>query len=165
MVQAPEAWPWSSYRAHTGQADAPAWLASQELWGYLLGRDASSAADEALAQRLYASLVDAGRGQALWDEALNRQIYLGDDGFVGRMLDAAQPAGRRSTPVPKVQRSAVRTLAQWLADGHSREEALLRAHRESGLTMTAIAKELGLTIGRVSQLIARAERAANGAKR
>ena len=41
--------------------------------------------------------------------------------------------------------------------GGSREEALLRAHTESGLTMSAIAKELGLSVSRVSRLIARAE--------
>ena len=47
--------------------------------------------------------------------------------------------------------------AQWLSTCDSREEALLRAHTESGLTMSAIAKELGLSVSRVSRLIARAE--------
>jgi len=35
---------------------------------------------------------------------------------------------------------------------------LRRAYSESGLTMTALATEIGLTVARVSQLIARAER-------
>jgi putative transposase len=37
---------------------------------------------------------------------------------------------------------------------------LRRAYTDSGLTMTAMAAELGLTVARVSQLIARAEREA-----
>lgn len=161
MVAAAGDWPWSSYRAHTGQAAAPAWLGSHELWGYLLGRDAESPADCAQAQRAYAELVAAGQGATLWD-GLNRQIYLGDDQFVDRMLEVALPSAKRSAPVPKVQRSATRSLAEWLVCCDTREEALRRAYTESGLSMTAMAAELGLTLGRVSQLIAKAERKAAG---
>lgn len=100
-----------------------------------------------------------GQGVALWAEHLNRQIYLGDDAFVGRMLDAALPSAKRSAPVPKPQRSSPLSLADWLACTGSREEALLKAHTQSSLTMTALAAELGLTVARVSQLIQRAERA------
>ena len=165
MVAQAGDWPWSSYRAHTGRAQGPAWLDSGELWGYLLGRDALTDADRALAQQRYAELVAAGVGQALWADGLNRQIYLGDDEFVGRMLQAALPTAQRSTQVPKVQRSSTRSLAEWLAQCDSREEALRRAYRESGLTMTTMAAELGLTVARVSQLIARAEqRLAEAAK-
>lgn len=158
MVAQPGDWPWSSYRAHVGDAQGPGWLGSGELWGYLLGCDALTDADRALAQRRYAELVASGAGVALWTEGLNRQIYLGDDAFVGRMLQSALPTAQRSAQVPKVQRSSTRSLAEWLAQCGSREEALHRAYTESGLTMTTMAAELGLTIARVSQLIARAER-------
>jgi len=50
-----------------------------------------------------------------------------------------------------------RSLAQWLSACNSREEALFRAHTESALTMSAIAKELGLSVSRISRFIARAE--------
>jgi putative transposase len=158
MVNCAGDWPWSSYRAHVGQADAPAWLGSSELGGYLLGRDVETAADRVQAQRAYAELVATGHGIALWDESLNRQIYLGDDQFVGRMLEVALPSAKRSAPVPKIQRSSTRSLVEWLACCDTREEALRRAYTESGLSMSAIAAELGLTVGRISQLIARAER-------
>lgn len=158
MVAAPADWPWSSYRVNTGQAATLAWLGSEALWEYLLGRELATVRDARDAQRLYAELVAAGRGVALWDEGLNRQIYLGDDQFVGRMLDAALPSAKRSVTVPKPQRSSTKRLADWLAECSSREEALHRAYTESGLTMTAMAAELGLTVARVSQLIARAER-------
>lgn len=158
MVAAPGDWAWSSYRAHVGLAAAPAWLDSAGLLGYLLGRDVASSADCVEAQRAYAELVAAGQGLDLWAGALNRQIYLGDDEFVVRMLDAAAPPAKLSRFIPKAQRSSPQTLAQWLAQCSTRDEALRRAYCESGLTMTALAAEIGLTVARVSQLIARAER-------
>ncbi|WP_457443529.1 transposase [Roseateles sp. P5_E4] len=158
MVAGPADWPWSSYRAHVGQAASSAWLDTPGLHGYLLGQDPASPADVKRAQRLYAELVVAGQGVPLWDEGLNRQIYLGDDEFVQRMLDAAAPSARRSPEVPKPQRHVPRTLEQWLKQCASREEALRRAHTESGLSMTALAAKLGVSVARVSQLIARAER-------
>jgi putative transposase len=45
MVAAPLDWPWSSYAAHVLQADTPAWLDSDGLHGYLLGRPVRSEAD------------------------------------------------------------------------------------------------------------------------
>lgn len=158
MVTAPGDWPWSSYRAHVGQAASPAWLDSAGLYGYLLGRDVACVADCTQARRAYVELVAAGQGVDLWDAALNRQIYLGDDDFVVRMLDAAAPSAKLSRPVPKAQRSSPKTLVHWLAQCPNRDEALRRAYTESGLTMTALANEIGLTVARVSQLIARAER-------
>ncbi len=161
MVAAVGEWPWSSYRAHVGLADVPTWLGSAELQGYLLGRDVESAADRAAAARAYAVLVSAGLGVNLWEGGLNRQIFLGDDEFVQKMQDAATPPAKRSRATPKAQRSAPKTLARWLKRCESREEALYRAYTESGLTMTAMAAEMGLTVARVSQLIARAERLEN----
>lgn len=155
-------WPWSSYRAHVGLAQPPEWLGSHELRSHLLGREVESPADLARSARAYAELVAAGRDAKLWSEGLNRQIYLGDDDFVQRMQDAAAPGRKRSPAVPKVQRGLPRTLKQWLARSASREKALLKAHSVSGLTMTSLAAELGLTPARVGQLIARAERRDQG---
>ena len=70
----------------------------------------------------------------------------------------ADSRARQSVDVPKAQRRSPRTLAQWLACCPSRGEALRRAHAESGLSMTDMAKALGLSVARVSQLIAKAER-------
>ncbi|MGH8864495.1 MAG: hypothetical protein ACREVZ_07600 [Burkholderiales bacterium] len=55
------------------------------------------------------------------------------------------------------QRRTTRSLAQWLSACASRDEALFRAHKECALTMSAIARELRLSVSRVSRLIARAE--------
>ena len=61
IVDAPGAWPWSSYGAHVGGADTPPWLDSEGLHGYLLGHPARTAADVRRARQLYAQLVAAGR--------------------------------------------------------------------------------------------------------
>ena len=78
MVDAPQAWPWSSCRAHVGEAGAPAWLDTEGLHGHLLGQPVHTAGDTRRAARRYAHLVAAARDVRLWDSALNKQICLGD---------------------------------------------------------------------------------------
>jgi REP element-mobilizing transposase RayT/DNA-directed RNA polymerase specialized sigma24 family protein len=159
MVKKPQAWAWSSYRAHGGLEDSPAWLDTDGLHGYLLGRAPVSASDRRRAASRYARLVAEARDVRLWDEALRQQIYLGDEAFVERMQKLADPQRTAAREIPKAQRRTMRSLAQWLSTCDSREEALFRAHTESALTMSAIAKEIGLSVSRVSRLIARAEEA------
>jgi len=88
-----------------------------------------------------------------------QQIYLGDEGFVERMQALAEPRNNTDRDIPRVQRRKSRTLAQRLASCQNREEALYRAHTEGALSMSAIARELGLSVSRIRRLIARAERA------
>ena len=161
MVTAPQDWAWSSYRAHVGLAPLAPWLDTLGLLGYLLGRDAEKPADHRVAARRYAALVTEGHGVDLWAKGLNRQIYLGGDEFVTRMQNQADALAKRNRSVPKAQRVAPKTLAHWLRVSGSREQALHCAHVESGITMTALAAELGLTVARVSQLIAREEAKTN----
>lgn len=157
MVRKPGSWAWSSYRAHVGRAPVPAWLDTLGLHGYLLGRPAKSAADQRRAADRYARLVASVPDATLWDSALRQQIYLGDEGFVERMQALAEPRNSTDHDIPKVQRRKSHTLAQWLASCENREEALYRAHTAGAISMTAIARELGLSVSRVSRLIARAE--------
>ena len=159
LVDAPAQWPWSSYRAHVGQAPTPQWLDTAGLHGYLLGQPPRSAADGRRAARRYAALVDAGRDVRLWDQALRQQIYLGDEAFVERMQALADPQQIAARDVPRLQRSKPFTLGKWLSTTEDRGEALLRAHTQSGISMTAIADEMGLSVSYVSRLIARAEAA------
>jgi DNA-directed RNA polymerase specialized sigma24 family protein len=160
VVATTGAWPWSSYRAHVGDAESPEWLDTAGLHAYLLGRPAVSAADHRRAARRYAELVASAPAGSPWEQGLNRQIYLGDARFVAAMQALAESRRRASAEVPRAQRNAPRDLRHWLASQPTREAALLHAHRDGGLSMTAIARELGLSVARVSQLIARAERAA-----
>jgi DNA-binding MarR family transcriptional regulator len=59
--------------------------------------------------------------------------------------------------VPRAQRARRRTLEQWIAQSATRAEGLRQAYREGGMTMTAIATDLDLSVSRVSRLIAVAE--------
>ena len=93
----------------------------------------------------------------MWDQALRQQIYLGDDAFVERMQARAEPASLSNDEILLAHRCKPRTLAHWLANCRTRDEALRRAHLESGMSMSAIAIEMNLSVSRVSRLISRAE--------
>ena len=93
------------------------------------------------------------------DDDVRQQIYLGDEAFVERMQALAEPRNSTDSDIPKIQRRKSRTLAQWLQSCQNREQALYNTHAHSAMTMSAIARELGLSISRVSRLSARAEEA------
>ncbi len=164
LVRKAAAWPWSSYQAHVGTVETPPWLDSDGLHGHLLQRPPRSPADRLRAARVYADLVASAQDQPLWDSALRQQIYLGDEGFVERMQALAEPHKALAREIPKAQRRKDLSLAQWLQSCEAREEALYRAHTEGGLSMSAMARELGLSVSRVSRLIGRAEAARDEAK-
>lgn len=157
MVRDPASWAWSSYRAHVGRAPVPAWLDTPALHGFLLGRPEKTGLDRRRAADRYARLVAAVPEANLWDHALRQQIYLGDEGFIERMQDLVEPSKSIDAEIPKAQRQKVRPLAHWLASCESREDGLYQAHTAGAISMTAIAKELGLSVSRVSRLIARVE--------
>lgn len=162
MASDPLRWPWSSYAAHVGHAPTPAWLDSDGLHGHVLGRAVRGAADRRRAGRDCARHVADGVGRSLWDTALRQQIYLGDEAFVEktqRHADRRASAPVASSEVPKTQRLTPGTLRQCLAAASTRESALLMAYRDHGISMSAIAAELGLSVSRLSRLIAHAERA------
>ena len=158
MVKAPQDWAWSSLRTHMGLEGAPDWLDTAAVASALLGREAGTDVLRRLAATRYAALVAATPDGSLWDRSLQRQVFLGGDDFIQQVQALAPQASLRSASVPRPQRTRPGTLGQWLQASASREEALARAHVEGGMTMTAIAAELGLSVGRVSQLIGRAKR-------
>jgi len=53
---------------------------------------------------------------------------------------------------------SARSLKPWLDSRDNREDALYRAYTKSALSMTAMARELRLSVSRVSRLIAQTER-------
>jgi putative transposase len=143
-------WSGSSFRALAGLEAAPDWLDVDGLHSHLLGRPVATAAQHRLAGDRYARLVASEPGLQLWPGRLREQIFLGDADFAARMRAAAQAP----------RRSARASWADWLkrADG-IREQALWLAHTEGGMAMTDLAGQLGLSVSRISRLIAAAERA------
>ncbi len=152
-------WPWSSFAAHAGLAPTPKWLDSDGLHGYVLGRQVKSTADQKQAARAYIGLVQK-KGEedaSLWSIGLRQQVFLGDENFVARMQALARPEQRNAIEVPMLQRQRPATLQDCLRMFPDRNEALLHAYQDCGVTMTAIARELGLSLSRVSRLIRREE--------
>lgn len=143
-------WAGSGFRALAALAPAPDWLDVDGLHAHLLGRPATTAAQHARAGARYAQQVDGEPAPDLLPGLVREQVFLGDAAFARRMR-AAAVAPRR------VARAG---WADWLrrADG-IREQALWLAHTEGGVAMTELAAQLGLSVSRVSRLIAAAERA------
>ena len=143
-------WRWHSLPAHLGAAESPCWLDTDGLYGHLLGRPPQQLADRRRAAERYARLLAAEPDLDIWQH-LRRQIYLGDEAFV-----SAQSVRRGGAT--RTQRRLPRALAAMPESGPARAEALYRAHTEAGVSMTALAAELGLSVSRVSRLIAAHER-------
>ncbi len=85
MVDRPDQWKWSSYRAHVGTARQPAWLDSAFVRSVVGDIPCLDERNSELACRRYAEWVWDGRGVRLWEVALKDGQYLGDDGFVARV--------------------------------------------------------------------------------
>lgn len=122
-----------------------------------MGQAPADDAQQMEAAKRYAECVATAPVISLWETALRQQIYLGDAAFVDRMQLQVEPPRAAARDIPRTQRGKPLTLGQWLTRCESRDEALYRAHVESGLSMSAIAAALGLSVSRVSRLIARGE--------
>jgi REP element-mobilizing transposase RayT len=157
MVPHPADWPWSSYQAHVGSQLPQAWLDTPSVHGYLLGRDVATSRDAKRAALRYERLVEQGKDVNLWDDALKQQIYLGDETFVVRMQALLEPERVRSAEVPRTQRRSKPGSIQAYLKAYERNEAMMRACREGGHTLSAIAREVGLSVSRISRIIAAGE--------
>ena len=158
MVAQPGDWLWSSCLAHTGRQPTPPWLDTPGLHRFILGRDVNTARDHRAAAARYAKWVAAAPEVRLWEEGLRQQIYLGDDAFVARMQALAHRAKTRDAKGTKTQRATAKAFADWLRSSDSVDEAVYRGHREGGLTLTAMARELDRTVSWASKVLARYER-------
>lgn len=150
LVKQAKDWPGSSAAAHLGQAEAPDWLDVAGLHGFVLGKAADTAALRRTAAERYGKLLASDPGFDLFAGRLRGQIFLGDQAFVARM---------KATAAKAPPRAKAKGWSEWLKSSPSREVALYRAHVEGGMSMTALASELGLSVSRVSRLIAGVERA------
>lgn len=145
MVASPAAWPWSSYRATKGEADAPSWLETDGLLAQFgMHRSEVVAA--------YERFVGAGVGLASIWRHLNRQVFLGDDAFVAR---AQKRAALRSDDVniPRAQRRPPASALEVIANRHpDRDTAMREAWATGAYSYAQIAAHFGVhftTVGRI----------------
>ncbi len=150
------------FKAIVGLAATPPWLDTDGLHGYLLGRPVGGARDRKRAVQRYRALLAEAQSEPLWERSLRRQVFLGDEDFVARMQALAAPARRAAVEVPRAQRKSGGTLQDCLKRCAGRAQALRMAYRDCGISMTALARELDVSVSHVSRLIAGAERDGKG---
>ncbi len=165
LVAKLEQWPWSSFRVHAGLDSPPPWLDAIGLWSYVIGREARSAADQRRAAERYTKLIAKEPALQLWPGRLRQQIFLGDEAFVASILERSRGNSESGGDASSGPNSGARIQThkklangfdwpQCLRASQSREHALYRAHTEAGQTMSSLASVLGLSVSRVSRLIA-----------
>lgn len=120
------------------------------LAGYAVGAwlfagpcDVDTSRDAEHAALRYEKLVEQGKDVHLWDDALKQQIFLGDDAFIQRMQTLLDPERARAEAVP---RGAKLDSIQTYLKVYARDEAMVTACREGGHSLSAIAREVGLSV-------------------
>ena len=121
MVAQPNDWPWSSYPAMIGDINSPKWLCTDSLLAQF-----STEREEAIHR--YARFVGAGIGEeSIW-EGLNRQIYLGNEGFIKR-VQSSHAGLSKTVGVPKTQkRPPAPSLEKLAARYANRDEGIVAAY-------------------------------------
>ena len=108
--------------------------------------------------------VDEARSPSIWTDGLRQQIYLGNDDFDARMQARLSPersgiAGNPCSAAHGPDRTApTQVVSGLLGRVRPRNQALTMAYRECGMTMPALAAATGLSVSRVSRLMAAFER-------
>jgi putative transposase len=139
----PSDWPWSAHAAIAGEANAPSWLAVDEVRG-LFSEQSSQAG-----VRAYRWLIEEGKPSG----PLSEGAVVGDAEFLARMLPPTSPGREIAKREWAAGRPPLRTL---LASGGTGEN-LARAHRFHGYSMREVAAELGCHVSTVSRRLRRHE--------
>lgn len=167
LVERPEQWRWSSYRATAGLEERPNWL-DVDWTLSMFGRA------RAVGRLRFRRFVRGGEKAASPLEAVEGQIYLGDEGFVEGMREKAAELAD-VTEIPVVQRRprtvSVATIRDLVArewgtspkalsrrrGGEDKMAAIYLARKLSGLPVRQIAVEFGVKPSRVSNLMTQME--------
>ena len=155
MVRHPGEWLWSSYQAMTGQSKALPWMATDGLLAQF-----STNRTEAV-DRYIQFVGDGIQKESIWKD-LNRQIFLGDDGFVARM-QAMHENLPDTVGVPRTQRRPpVPPLEVLAAENSNRDEAIVAAYATGEYSYQEIARFYGLHFTTVGKIIRAARSADRG---
>jgi len=146
MVENPEDWQWSSYRAKIGSFNGPTWFNSDWLLSAFADRSGS-------AKKRYLRFVLAGIGrESIWSE-LKNLVYLGDDQFVERVQSLVD-MDRDLSEVPGIQsRPAAKPIAEYLHHENDRNQTTASAYRSGGYSLAEIAAFFNLLYSTVSVTI------------
>ena len=151
MVEKPEDWKWSSYRATGGQEPPHPCLTLE----WILGQFSRT---RGKAEKEYRKFVKSGIGsESVWNE-VKGQTLLGEEDFVDSLADHLRK--HKDIPeIPKSQRFADRPgLAKLfsksiLNDNRKRNRKVAEAIEKHGYTQRAIADHLGVHFTYVSRIL------------
>jgi hypothetical protein len=103
----------------------------------------------------YATLTGQAPCPPWLDRAAVWGYLLGDEAFVLRMQALASDRAVSDKEIPKAHRASTKTLQDWLNTMPSQDDAIVAAHRHSQLSLSDIARALGLSVSRVSRIVAK----------
>ena len=150
MVQHPEDYPWSSYRATLGKIKVSDFLTVRWLLD-------NFSPQTARAQQLYQEFVNKEEQQSPWDK-LSGQIYLGSDLFIQQVKNQI-PINSGSKEIPLAHRHAGRPeLKELLTQDakqtkEQRNKLIYKAHVEYGYKLKQIAEVLNIHYTTVSKIV------------
>jgi REP-associated tyrosine transposase len=149
-VEVPERWRWSSYRATAGIERAHPCLTID----WILGQFGPK---RRMAEKRYrAFVIDGIRGYRIWDDVRGQSV-LGDEDFVGRLIDYAR-GYEEVKEIPKVQRylnrpSLTDIFRDTVGEKPRRDRGIAEAVRRWGYSEREVADHLRLHYSTVSKLI------------
>lgn len=146
MVRSAKDWPWSSYRATAGLAEAhPCLTTDWVLAGF--------AKTPNIAQQRYRDFVQQGKGQpSPWQE-LKNQIYLGDDQFVDDMQCKLKPEQSLKDIPRKQKQSPVKPLGYFADRYRSRDASMAHAYLSGHYTLEQVGEYFGVSYATVSRAV------------
>jgi len=150
MVEAPEAWKWSSYRATVGREAAHPCLTID----WVLGQFSSK---RGKAEKEYKQFVQWGIGKAIWTE-VRGQAILGEEEFGDKLVEHLRK--HKDIPeIPKSQRYANRPALEKIftekviRDKQKRDKKMAEAVEKHLYSQREIAGHLGLHYTSVSRIL------------
>lgn len=152
VVEAPERWRWSSYRATAGIERAHPCLTAD----WILGQFGSK---RRTAEKRYRAFVTDGiRGHRIWDDVKGQSI-LGDEDFVSRLIDYVR-GYEEVKEIPKVQRylnrpNLTEIFKNARGEKRKRDRGIAEAVKRWGYSEREVGDYLTLHYSTVSRLIRR----------
>ncbi len=151
IVERPEQWRWSSYRATAGQEKPHPCLTTD----WILGQFGSK---RLAAEKEYRKFVRAGIGEAsIWKD-VHAQSILGKEEFVEEFADYVK-GYRDILDIPKSQRFLKRPSLERVFSGNilrdmlKRNEAIVDAVEEYGYRQRELADHLGMHFSSISRIL------------
>jgi len=151
MVERPEAWKWSSYRATAGRESPAPYLTTDWVLGQFSRKRATT-------EQKYRQFVEWGIGkETIWREVKGQSI-LGEDDFVDGLISHIRkhqdipeiPKSHRYVNRPSLDKVFPKTV---ILDKSKRDKKIIDAVQKYGYTQQQIAAHLNMHYSTISNLV------------